>query len=164
MGVLDFLKGRSEVGGKSEPPTDKDTRSYDELINEIMEWNIGHTDILVVLRKEIEAERLASWSRALEVGVKNGLVSASGKVEEAPLFSVFLDLYKFVVHLRTRLLSNPTMKDVRKMEKSDSLITCIICGIRALQKENGPKPLLNTIHWILLERFLSNLPQKEFNH
>ncbi|MGZ3614789.1 MAG: hypothetical protein ACXU9X_12945, partial [Thermodesulfobacteriota bacterium] len=116
------------------------------------------------LRKEIEAERLASWSRALEVGVKNGLVSASGKVEEAPLFSVFLDLYKFVVHLRTRLLSNPTMKDVRKMEKSDSLITCIICGIRALQKENGPKPLLNTIHWILLERFLSNLPQREFNH
>ncbi len=159
MGVLDFLKGgESGVRGKSEPPTDKETRSYDELIDEIMEWNVGHTDILVILRKEIEVERLASWSRALEIGVKKGLASGSGKVEESPLFAVFLDLYKFLIHLRTKLLSNPTMKDMRKMEKSDSLITCIVCGIRALQKENGAKQLLNTIHWILLERYLSNLP------
>ena len=159
MGILDFLKGSGPgVGGKLEPPTDKETRSYDELIDEIMEWNVGHTDILDVLRKEIEAERLTSWSRALEVGVKKGLASASGKVEEGPLFPVFLDLYKFVIHLRTKLLSNPTMKDVRKMEKSDSLITCIICGIRALQKESGAKQLLNSIHWILLERYLGNLP------
>jgi len=146
------------VSGKLQPPTDKETKSYDELIDEIMEWNVGHTDILEVLRKEIEVERLASWSRALEVGVKKGLASASGKVEEGPLFTVFLDLYKFIIHLRTRLLSNPTMKDVRKMEKSDSLITCIICGIRALQKESGAKQLLNTIHWILLERYLNNFP------
>ena len=158
LGVLDFLKGSgSGVGGKSEPPTDKETRSYDDLIDEIMEWNVGHTDILVVLRKEIEVERLAAWSHALEVGVKKGLAS-SGKVEEGPLFPVFLDLYKFVIHLRTKLLSNPTMKDVRKTEKSDSLITCIICGIRALQKESRAKQLLNTIHWILLERYLGNLP------
>ena len=159
MGILDFLKGSgSGVGGKLEPPTDKETRSYDELIDEIMEWDVGHTDILVVLRKEIEVERLASWSRALETGVRKGLASPSGKVEESSLFPIFLDLYKFVIHLRTRLLSNPTMKDVRKMGKSDSLITCIICGIRALQKESGAKQLLNTIHWILLERYLSNLP------
>ncbi len=159
MGIFDFLKGGGQRGGgKSEPPTDKETRSYDELIDEIMEWNVGHTDILVVLRKEIEVERLAAWSHALEVGVKKGLASSSGKVEESPLFPVFLDLYKFVIHLRTKLLSNPTMKDVRKMEKSDSLITCIICGVRALQKESGAKQLLNTIHWILLERYLSNFP------
>jgi hypothetical protein len=94
----------------------------------------------------------------VEMGVKKGLASGSGKVEEGPLFPVFLDLFKFVIHLRTKLLSKPTMKDVRKMEKSDSLITCIICGIRALQKESGAKQLLNTIHWILLERYLSNLP------
>jgi hypothetical protein len=159
LGVFNFLKGSSSGGGgKSEPPSDKETRSYDELIDEVMEWNIGHTDILVVLRKEIEVGRLASWSRALEVGIKKGLASPSGKVEEGALFSVFLDLYKFVIHLRTKLLLNPTMKDVRKMEKSDSLIICIICGIRALQKESGAKPLLNTIHWILLERYLSALP------
>ncbi len=159
MGILDFLKGRGPtVSGNVEPANDKETRSYDELIDEIMEWNVSHTDILVVLRKEIEVDRLASWSHALEVGVKKGLASASGKVEEAPLFPVFLDLYKFVIHLRTKLLSNPTMKDVRKMGKSDSLITCIICGIRALQKESGTKQLLNSIHWILLERYLGNLP------
>ncbi len=159
MGIFDFLRGSGPgVGRKLESPTDKETRSYDELIDEIMEWNVGHTDILVVLRKEVEVERLTSWSRALEVGVKKGLASESGKVEEGPLFPVFHDLYKFVIHLRTRLLSHPTMKDVRKMEKSDSLITCIICGIRALQKESGAKQLLNTIHWILLERYLGNLP------
>jgi len=159
LGILDYLKGSGPgVGGKLEPPTDKEIRSYDELIDEIMEWNVGHTDILLVLRKEIEVERLASWSRALEVGVRRGLASPSGKVEESSLFPIFLDLYKFVIHLRTRLLSNPTMKDVRKMEKSDSLITCIICGIRALQKESGAKQLLNTIHWVLLERYLGNLP------
>ena len=159
MGILDFLKGSgSGVGGRSEPPTDKETRSYDELIDEIMEWNIGHTDILVVLRTEVEGERLASWSRALEVGVRKGLTSAAGRVEESSLFPVFLDLYRFVIHLRTKLLSNPTMKDVRKMEKSDSLIICIVCGIRALQKESGAKQLMNTIHWILLERYLSNFP------
>jgi hypothetical protein len=119
-----------------------------------MEWNIEHTDILDVLRSEIERERLATWSRALEVGIRKGLASASGKVEESTLFSVFLDLYKFVINLRPKLLMNPTMNHVKKMEKSDSLIICIISGIRALQMESGSKRLLNTLHWIMLERYL----------
>jgi len=155
LGILDFLKGSGPgVGGKLEPPTDKETRSYDELIDEIMEWNVEHTDILDVLRNEVEEERLATWSRALEVGVRKGLASDSGKVEESPYFAVFLDLYKFVIHLRSKLLMNPTMNNVKKMEKSDSLIICIITGIRALQMESGAKRLLNTLHWILLERYL----------
>ena len=159
MGVLDFLKGSGPgVRGKPEPQLSKETRSYDELLDEIMEWNIDHTDILDVLRKEIERERLATWSRALEVGVRKGLASPSGKVEESPLFAVFLDLYKFVIHLRTRLLTNPTMTNVKKMGKSDSLCVCILCGIRALQMESGAKRLLNTLHWILLERYLGNSP------
>jgi len=158
LGILDFLKGGGcGLRGKSEPAIEKETRSYDELFDEIMEWNIGHTNILPILREQIDAERLTSWSRVLEVGVKKGLASESGKIEEGPFFPVFLDLYKFVIHLRTTLLSNPTMKDMRKMEKTDSLITCIISGIRALQKESGLKPSLNTIHWILLERYLSKL-------
>jgi hypothetical protein len=33
------------------------------------------------------------------------------------------------------------MKNVRKMEKADSLTVCIICGIRALQKERGGKKI-----------------------
>jgi hypothetical protein len=157
LGVLDFFKGgRQGVRGELEPLISKETRSYDELIDEIMEWNIDHTDILDVLRSEIEEERLAAWSRALEVGVRKGLASPSGKMEESPLFPDFLDLYKFVIKLRPKLLMNPTMNRVKKMEKSDSLCVCIICGIRALQMESGTKRLLNTLHWILLERYLGN--------
>ena len=157
MGVLDFLKGGGPgVRGKPEPPINKETRSYDELIDEIMEWNIRHTDILDVLHREIEEERLATWSRALEVGIRKGLASTSGKMEESQFFSIFLDLYQFVRHLRTKLLTNPTMKNVWKTEKSDSLCVCIISGIRALQTESGSKRLLNTLHWILLERYLGN--------
>lgn len=155
LGVLEFFKGgRPRIKGGTEPPTSKETRSYDELIDEIMEWNIDHTDILDVLRGEIEEERLASWSRALEVGVRRGLDSPSGKLEESPFFTVFLDLYKFVKNLRTKLLMNPTMENVKKIEKSDSLIICIITGIRAMQMESGANRLFNTLHWILLERYL----------
>ena len=159
MGVLDFLKGGGPRGrGESEPPINKETRSYDELIDEIMGWNIKCTDILDVLHREIEEERLATWSRALEVGIRKGLGSTSGKVEESQFFSVFLDLYRFVRNLRMRLLTNPTMKNVWKTEKSDSLCVCIISGIRALQMESGSKRLLNTLHWILLERYLGSVP------
>jgi len=159
LGVFDFLKGGGPgVRGKPEPPSSKETRSYDELIDEIMEWNIDHTGILDVLRSEIDEERLTTWSRALEVGVRKGLASPSGKVEESSLFPVFLDLYKFVVKLRPKLLTNPTINNVKRMEKSDSLCVCIICGIRALQMESGAKRLLNTLHWILLERYLSSSP------
>jgi hypothetical protein len=159
LGVLAFLKGSSQgVRGEPEPSISKETRSYDELIDEIMEWNIDHTDILEVLRNEVGEERLATWSHALDAGVRKGLGSASGKVEESPFYSVFLDLYKFVKNLRPKLLTNPTMNNVKRMEKSDSLCLCIICGIRALQMESGAKRLLNTLHWILLERYLCNLP------
>ncbi len=155
LGVLDFFKGgRPRVKGETEPPTRKEIRSYDELIDEIMEWNIGHTDILDVLRREIGEERLAGWSRALEAGVRRGLDSPSGKLEESPFSAAFLDLYKFVRNLRTKLLTNPTMNNVWKTEKSDSLCVCVISGIRALQMESGAKRLFNTLHWILLERYL----------
>jgi len=155
LGVFDFLKGSGQgVRDRSDPPISKETRSYDELIDEIMEWNIEHTDILDVLRTEIEEERLAAWSRALEVGIRKGLGSPSGKIEESPFFAAFLDLHKFVTSLRQKLLTNPTMKNVWKMEKGDSLCLCIISGIRALQRESEAKRLLNTLHWILLERYL----------
>ena len=55
-----------------------------------MQWNIEHTGILSVLRNEVEEERLASWSHVLEIGIRKGLTSASGKVEESPLFPVYL--------------------------------------------------------------------------
>jgi hypothetical protein len=157
LGVFDFLKGSGPgARGEPQPPISKETRTYDELINDIMKWNIDHTDILQVLRHEIEEERLAVWSRALEIGVRQGLTSPSGKVEESQFFSIFLDLYRFVRNLRTKLLTNCTMENVWKTEKPDSLCVCIISGIRALQMESGAKRLLNTLHWILLERYLGD--------
>lgn len=158
MGVFDFLKGGGQglIGG-SPPPTNIETRTYDELIDEIMKWNIEQTDILSVLKSEVEEGRLDSWSLALETGVRRGLNPASGNIEKSPLFPIFLDLHKFIRGLRTRLLTNPTMKNVKKLEKSDSLSVCIICGIRALQKERGAKRLIDTIQWMLLERYLQSL-------
>ncbi len=155
LGVLDFFKGRDPKGrDKSQLSIEIESRTYDELIDEIMKWNIEQTDILSMLKSEIEEERLDSWSLALETGVRKGLNPASGHMDKSPLFPIFLDLHKFIGGLRTKLLTNPTMKNVKKMEKADSLSVCIICGIRALQKERGAKRLIDTIQWMLLERYL----------
>jgi hypothetical protein len=155
LGVLDFFKGKEPRGkDKSQLSIEKENRTYDELIDEIMRWNIEQTDILTVLRSEIGEGRLDSWSLALETGVRRGLDPASGHIDKSPLFPIFLDLHKFIRGLRTKLLTNPTMKNVRKMEKTDSFSVCIICGIRALQKERGSKRLIDTIQWMLLERYL----------
>jgi len=155
LGVPDFFKGREPKGrDKSQLSIEIETRTYDELIDEIMQWNIEQTDILSVLNSEIEEGRLDSWSLALETGIRRGLNPASGKIDKSPLFPIFLDLHKFIKELRTKLLANPTMKNVRKMEKADSLSVCIVCGIRAMQKERGAKRLIDTIQWMLLERYL----------
>ena len=142
------------MSGGPPPPTKMESRTYDELIDEIMKWNTEQTDILSVLKSEIEEGRLDSWSLALETGVRRGLDPSSGHVDQNPLFPIFLDLHKFIRGLRTKLLTNPAMKNVRKMKKADSLSVCIICGIRALQKERGAKRLIDTIQWMLLERYL----------
>ena len=142
------------MSGGPSPPTQIESRTYDELIDEVMKWNIEQTNILNVLRSEIEEGRLDSWSLALETGIRRGLNPAPGNIDKSPLFPIFLDLHKFIRGLRTKLLTNPTMKNVKKMEKADSLSVCIICGIRALQKEKGAKRLIDTIQWMLLERYL----------
>jgi hypothetical protein len=158
LGVFDFLKqgGQGSEGGPS-PPAQIENRTYDELIDEIMKWNIEQTDILNVLRSEMEEGRLASWSLALETGIRRGLNPASGNIDKSPLFPIFLDLHKFIKELRTKLLANPTMKNVRKIEKADSLSVCIVCGIRAMQKERGAKRLIDTIQWMLLERYFGSV-------
>ena len=155
MGGFDFFKGGGQgLRSGPEPPNKTENRTYDELVDELMNWNLQQTDILSVLRSEIEEGRLDSWSLALETGVRRGLDPASGHIDKSPLFPIFLDLHKFIKGLRTKLLTNPTMKNVKKMEKTDSLSVCIICGIRALQKERGAKRLIDTIQWMLLERYL----------
>ena len=74
MGAFDFLKGGGQgLSGGPSPLTKMENRTYDELIDEIMKWNIEQTDILNVLRSEMEKGRLASWSLALETGIRRGL-------------------------------------------------------------------------------------------
>ncbi len=76
LGVFDFLKGGGQgLSGGPPPLTQMENRTYDELIDEIMKWNIEQTDILNVLRSEMEEGRLASWSLALETGIRRGLNS-----------------------------------------------------------------------------------------
>lgn len=154
MKILDLLKGGQGGKGGPEPPTQMETRTYDELMDELVQWNIDHTDILTVLRKEVESKRLESWSDALEKGIRKNLSPPFGKKEDNPLFPVFVDLYRFVKNLRVRLLTNPTMKNVKPMQRSDSISVCIICGIRALQKEMGARRLIDTLQWMMLERYL----------
>lgn len=155
MGILDFLTGGGQRGRSGpEPLINKEMRTYDQLLDEITVWNIDKTDILAVLRSEVDEVRLATWSHALEKGVRRGLTSTSGRKEDSPLFPVYLDLYQFVKALRQKLLMNPTMQNVRGVERLDSLSVCIVCGIRALQKEQGAKRLMNTLQWKLLERYL----------
>ena len=159
MGAFDFFKGGGQ-GHRVEPDPQmkKEMRTYDQLLDEIVAWNIENTDILELLRSEVEEERLTAWSDALEKGIRKNLSPSSGKMEDNPLYSIYLDLYKFIKALRQKLLMNPTMKNVKKMEKSDSLSLCIICGIRAMQKERGDRRLIDTLQWMLLERYLCNLP------
>ena len=157
MGVFDFLKrGGQGLRGGPEFPITKETRDYDQLLDELMIWNIHHTNILEILQTEINEERLTHWSQALEKGVRKGLTSPSEKTEANPLSPVYLDLYRFVRGLRTKLLLHPTMKNAKGLEKLDSISVCIICGIRALQKEKGAKRLINTFQWRLLERYLGH--------
>src|SRR4030042_6630208 len=97
LGVLDFFKGREPKGRyKSQLSIEIENRTYDELIDEIMKWNIEQTDILSVLKSKIEEGRLDSWSLALETGGRRGLNPASGHVDRSPLFPIFLDLHKFI--------------------------------------------------------------------
>jgi hypothetical protein len=155
LGVFDFFKGGGQgYRGEPDPQMNKETRSYAQLLDEIVAWNIENTDILEVLRSEVEEERLAAWSDALEQGIRKNLSHTSGKMEDNPLYFIYLDLYKFIKTVRQKLLMNPTMKNVKKMEKSDSLSLCIICGIRAMQKERGGRGLIDTLQWMLLERYL----------
>ena len=50
LGVFNFLKGGGQGLSDGPPSLAKiENRTYDELIDEIMKWNIEQTDILSVL-------------------------------------------------------------------------------------------------------------------
>ena len=50
LGVFELFKGRGQgLRGRPDLPTKIENRTYDELIDEIMQWNIEQTGILSVL-------------------------------------------------------------------------------------------------------------------
>ncbi len=155
MRIFNLIKGgRQGRKAGTEPTVQKEERSYDQLMDDLTAWNIEHTDIMGILQKEVEEERLLQWSDALEKGVRKNLDPIFGNREGNLLYPVYLDLYNFVRGLRTRLLGNPAVKHLKPMERSDSLLVCIICGIRALQKEKGVKRPIDTLQWMMIERYL----------
>ncbi len=155
MKLFELIKGggSGRRDGKEHPPKREDL-TYDQQMDELTSWNIEHTDILEILRREIDEERLSNWSEVLEKGIRRHLDPKLVKTEDSPLLPVFRDLYRFVKEMRTRLLGDPSMKGMKSFERSDSLVVCILCGIRALQKEKGAKRPIDTLQWMLLERYL----------
>ncbi len=145
--------GRKDKEGR-EPPVSREERTYDEQMDEVMAWNVERTDIVAILQDEIDEERLSRWSEALEKGVRKNLDPKCSAWEENPWVPTYRDLFQFVRGLRTRLLGNPSLKHMKPMERSDALTVCILCGIRALQKKRGTKRPIDTIQWMMLERYL----------
>lgn len=141
-------------GGKKPEPQGGEVglKSYDERMDELTQWNIEHTDILEVLRGEIQEERLISWSDALGIGIRK-VLKGPRYARESPEYEALRDLDQFIASQRIKLLRNPSMREARGIEKMDSLSVCIICGIRALQQEKGLPGAMNTLKLKLLERY-----------
>ncbi len=123
-------------------------------MDEVMAWNIERTDIITILQGEIDEARLGRWSEALEKGVRRNLDPMFSNREDNPWVPAYLDLYQFVKGLRAKLLGKPSLKEMKPMERADALTVCILCGIRALQKNRGKKRPIDTIQWMMLERYL----------
>ena len=138
-------------GGKKPKPRGEEVgaKSYDERMDEITQWNVEHTDILDVLRGQIQEERLVSWSKALSIGIRRVF-----KEPTSPEHEALRDLGQFVIRQRIKLLGNPAMREAKGMEKMDPLSVCIICGIRVLQRERKLPGMMSTMKLKLLERYL----------
>lgn len=141
--------------GKKPTPRGEETglKTYEERMDEITRWNIEHTDILEVLRREVQEERLIAWSRALGIGIRK-VVKGPAYSGRSGEYEALRDLSQFIAKQRRKLLGNPTMREAKGLEKTDSLSICIICGIRVLQRERGLSGVMNTMKLQLLERYL----------
>ncbi len=144
-----FRKGenrRQARGGRLRPEGVK--KSYYELLEEVTLWNVENTRILQILTAKLTEERLTRWSEALSGGVRKKIRGPGNSRD----LEIYREIYQFICHERTTLLTEPTMKNARKQEKTDPILLCIICGIRTMQKERGHPGLLDTIKFRLLEK------------
>ena len=145
-----MMRGGKKPGSRGE---EAELKTYDERMDEITRWNIEHTDILDVLRKQLQEERLISWSKALSIGIRR-VLKGPGYSGRSPEYESLRDLDQFIAKQRIELLGNPTMKEAKGIERMEPLSVCIICGIRFLQGERGLPGMMNTMKLKLLERYL----------
>ncbi|NIO04373.1 MAG: hypothetical protein GTN74_07070 [Proteobacteria bacterium] len=149
-----MLKKRFRKTGDSQRTCGADLKphgrhqSYNEMLDDITQWNAENTQILEILRKKLPEQRLARWSEALSGGVRRKL-RGSENPEDVAILS---EIYRFICHERVALLKEPSMRKARKGERTEPITLCIICGIRAIQKERGHTTLLDTIKFGLLEK------------
>jgi len=145
---VDFCR-REERESPSAP------KSYDEIMDEVTQWNIENTNILQILREDIADERLLAWSEALKEGIRQ--VMRGGFLQDEPLQEAYLDLYKFIIQERIKLARDPSMEKARGTEDTDPVTVCIVCGIRALQRQFGMPGLMSIMRFKLLQRYLEKL-------
>ena len=154
--MIFFKQGKPmRRGGEKPEPRGEEGgfKTYEEKMDEITRWNIEHTDILEVLRGQIQEESLISWSKALNIGIRR-VFKGRGYPAGSPEYEALRDLDQFIAQQRIRLLGNPTMREAKGIEKMDPLSVCIICGIRVLQRERKLPGIINTMKLKLLERYL----------
>jgi hypothetical protein len=145
-------RGENQPTSGTHPNSQEEPKSYNEILEEITQWNIENTKILEILREELPEQRLARWSEALSGGLRQKM----RRSETSPDLETYREIYRFICHQRASLLTEPSMRNAKKLEKTDPILLCIICGIRAIQKKMGHEGLIDTIKFGILEKNLAN--------
>ncbi len=148
-----FGRNRETLGG----PEGKqlENRSYDELMDEITDYHVKETRILEILREKISEDCLKIWSEALDRGVKRGMRQSRSTENSGEDRETLQKIYQFILDQRIKLLSDESMKRAKRMGAIDPISVCIICGIRALQRERGLQGLMSTLKFRVMERYFS---------
>lgn len=92
-------------------------KTYEEMMDEIIRWNIEQTDILDVLRGRIREERLLSWSHALGIGIRR-VSKGPEYARRSPEYSALRDLNRFIAEQRIELLTHPPWVRPKELKTS----------------------------------------------
>lgn len=156
---MDILKifglKREQPGEGGSRARELENRSYDELLDEITDYHVSETTILEILREKISTETLKVWSEALDQGIKRGLTRSESPKESGEDRETLKKIYQFILNERIRLRSEQSMKNAKRMGAIDPITVCIVCGIRALQKEKGLQGFMSTIKFKVMERYFA---------
>jgi hypothetical protein len=151
--IFGLKREQTNVGGSRSMALEN--RSYDELLDEITDYHVSETRILEILREKISTETLKLWSEALDRGIKSGMTRTESQGESEGDRETLKGMYQFILDERIRLLPEQSMKNAKKMGPIDPVSVCIVCGIRALQKEKGLQGLMSTMKFKVMERYFA---------